>query len=63
MDCAKLDGRWEIMSCWMRNRFEVTLVAYDFIEQIRKEIGKNHKFEMKTFVRCQELLCKSVDIP
>lgn len=50
------------MSCWLRSGFEVTLVAHDFIAQIRKQIGKIHKFEMKKFVRCQELLCKSVDI-
>lgn len=55
------DGRWEIISLWLRCGFGVTSAAYDFLVQIRKEIGENHKSEMKNVVRSQELLSKSVD--
>ena len=55
------DGRWEIIFLWLRHGFGVTLVAHDFLALIRKEIGETHKLEMENFVRCQELLSKSVD--
>ena len=45
------DGGWEIISLWLRHGFGVTLVAHDFLAQIRKEIGETHKFEMENFVK------------
>lgn len=54
------DRRWEIISLWLKHGFGVTLFTHDFLAKIRKEIGETHNFEMENFVRCQELLSKSV---
>jgi len=55
------DGRWGIISLWLRHGFGVTLVADDCLAQIRKEIGETQEFEMENFVIHQKLLSKSMD--